>query len=152
MFLQCRAKVLNTLKSHSFELQMTITRSFYCKSIHSFKSFICQQIERTFKAKMCCLHKYSTSSDSFLIEPPFAAETDPTSFACCLAVIITHSSWQICSRLLMLVGCLTAIFKPCHRVSIGFRSWLWLGTVKHSPLFLTTPAIALALCSRPSSC
>ena len=47
----------------------------------------------------------------------------------------------------------TAIFKSCHRFSIGFRSWLWLG---HSrtflSLFLSHSNVALVVCFVSLSC
>ena len=108
------------------------------------------------------MHLYSAPLCQYFVEPPFAAITAAslseyvsTSFAHLETEIFAHSSLQNSSSSARLDGeCLwTAIFKSCHRCSMGFRSGLWLGHSYTWIFFdLNHSIVALAVCLGSLSC
>lgn len=108
------------------------------------------------------MQKYSAPLCQYLVEPPLAEITAAsllgyvsTSFAHLETGIFAHSSLQNSSSSARLVGerLWTAVFRSCHRFSIGFRSGLWLGHSNTGICFILNHSIvALALCLGSLSC
>ncbi len=107
------------------------------------------------------MHKYFSPYGQYFVEPPFAAITAASllgyvfiSFAHTETEIFAHSSLQNSSSSVRLDGhCLwTAIFKSCHRFSIGFRFGLWLGYSNTLCFDLNHSIVALAVCLGSLSC
>ena len=109
--------------------------------------------------KVWCAKVFSRSQ--YFVEPPFAAITAAnllryvsTSFAHLETEIFAHSSLQNSSSSVRLDGerLWTAVFRSCHRFSIGFRSGLWLGHSNTICFVLNPSIVALALWLASLSC